>query len=111
WHIKKYFWVDCERFFVELWKRIKEKRIPEVPTKKEACRLIGCSPRWAQLIVSGSANKRKKTEASGNAAHPHVHSKRPEPRTNQEYVADIRSYAEKKVKALWVQGESRRSRN
>jgi hypothetical protein len=109
-HIKKHYWVDCQPFLVELWKRIEEKRIPEVPMKKEACRLIGCSPRWAQLIVAGTA-KRGKKNGLGESAPRHGPAQGYEPRTNQEYVADIRCYAERKLKPLWVRGESRRSRN
>ena len=41
---------------VELWKRIEGRRISNIHTKADACRLIKCSPRWAEAIVTGPAN-------------------------------------------------------
>jgi hypothetical protein len=41
---------------VELWKRIDEGRSGYIHTKAEACRLTGCSLRWAEKIVAGTAN-------------------------------------------------------
>jgi hypothetical protein len=109
-HIKKYFWVDCEDFFREMWLRIEEKRFPEAPTKRAACELVGCSMRWAELIVAGTAKRRKEQAASKNTADYDSHSGKPALRSNQEYVATIRAFAEKQMKPLWVRGESQRSR-
>jgi hypothetical protein len=53
-----HFWADVRPFFVELWRRIENKQIADIPTKTEACRLIGCSVRWAERIVAGTARKR-----------------------------------------------------
>jgi hypothetical protein len=99
------FWADAEPFFVELWRRIEEGSIPHVRTKTEACRLIGCSLRWAEMIVAGTAkgnNRRKadraKTEFEGT-------SQTFEPRTNQVYVSDVTGYAEGELKPLLAAGE------
>ena len=51
-----HFWADARPFFVELWKRIEAGRISYIHTKTEACRLIGCSLRWAEKIVADTAN-------------------------------------------------------
>jgi hypothetical protein len=104
-HIKIHFLVDARPFFIELWTRIEEKRVPY--NKVQAARLLGCSLRWIEAIIAGTARKGTKREA----AHPGAATRRFEPRTVQEYVADIRSFAEKKLKTLWVHGASDRYRN
>lgn len=106
-HFKYHFWVDVRPFFLELWRRIEEKRMPEAPTKTEACRLIGCSLRWAEIIVSGTAKNKTRVAC----AHTNASSRTVKLRTNNEYVADIRSYADRKLKVLWVRGEFERYRN
>jgi hypothetical protein len=110
-HIEKHYWVDCGPFFVEMWKRIEEKRFGEIRTKREACTLIGCSPRWAQYIIAGTAKKKGGNTADGAAQPTYATSPKCAFRTNAEYLANIRSYAERQLKSLWVRGESRRSRN
>jgi len=82
-HYKTHFWVQARPFFIELWRRIDENRIPEIRTKTEACRLIGCSLRWAQLIVSGGAMKKTKRGAKEVKVGPNTYSKDVELRTTQ----------------------------
>jgi len=54
-----HYWADARPFFVELWRRIENKQIADIPTKTEACRLLGISMRWAEKIVEGKAKKKE----------------------------------------------------
>ena len=71
---------DFHPFFFELWKRIKDGRIPNIRTKTEACRRIGCSLRWAEEIVAGTAHDPKR-------------SAKPEP-TDDDIALEISQYAD-----------------
>ena|SRR5437868_1723042 len=110
-HYKAHFWVDARPYFIELWRRIEENRVPEIRTKTEACRLIGCSLRWGQLIVSGGAMKKAKRGAKEVKLGPETHSKEVELRTTQEYVADITAYTGRQLQSLWARSEWTRCRN
>lgn len=57
-HFRRYYWIQARPFFRELWRRLEEGLVPGIRTKVEACERIGCSIRWAQMIVSGYAEKR-----------------------------------------------------
>ena len=46
-----HFWVDARPFFRELWQRINSGKLRM--SKTEVCRRIGCTPQWANAIVSG----------------------------------------------------------
>jgi hypothetical protein len=106
-HVKAHFWADVRPFFVELWERIEKGSMPEVHTKAEACRRIGCSLRWAERIIADTARKKTGRKATGNGAP----SRKFEPRTNEEYVMDITSYAERKLRPLWASREVKRCLN
>jgi hypothetical protein len=110
-HYKTHFWADARPFFIELWRRIGEKQIPNIRTKAEACRLIGCSLRWAELIVSGGARKKTKFGTNEVKTERETHAKDVELRTVQEYVADITAYTARKLQPLWARGEWSRCRN
>lgn len=103
------FWADAQPFFVELWRRIEEGSI--VRTKTEACRLIGCSLRWAEMIVAGTAKGHNRRKANEEKTEFEGTSQTLELRSNQDYVVDITSYAEKKLQPLVAQGELNRYSN
>jgi hypothetical protein len=99
--------VDLRPFFQEVWRRIENGRISL--TKTEACKLIGCSLRWAEKIVDGTARdsngaKEERTETVGAAQTPAQ-------RSNQDFVLDVTRYAEMKLRPLKVRGERDRCRN
>lgn len=71
---------ELRPFFIELWHRIEARSIPNIRTKTEACRLIGCSLRWAEEIVAGTAHDPKS-------------SAKPEP-TDDEIALEISRYAD-----------------
>jgi hypothetical protein len=94
-HFLVHYWVDVRPFIVELWRRIENKQIADIPTKTEACRLIGITLRWAERIVAGTAkNRTADREALDTSAPP------PELFTNEEYVAEIEGYAGKLLQPL-----------
>jgi hypothetical protein len=91
-----HFWADARPFFVELWRRIENKQIADIPTKTEACRLLGISMRWAEKIVEGKAKKKGAPDSAGlNFCAPH-----PQLFTNEEFVVDIGGYANRQLQAL-----------
>jgi len=73
--------------------------------------LIGCSLRWAQLIVSGGAMKKTKRGAKEVKVGPNTYSKDVELRTTQEYVADITAYTGRQLQPLWARSDWNRCRN
>jgi hypothetical protein len=92
-----HFWIDSRPFFVELWRRIEQHRIPNIRTKTEACRSIGCSTRWAQLIVAGKAgdsNKHKTSKARTLGADA------PKLQSDEDYADDIARYASNRLQLL-----------
>jgi hypothetical protein len=93
-------------FFQELWKRIEDGRISL--TKTEACQSIGCSLRWGERIVDGSArdSRRAKGETAEVESAPSLAQC-----SIPEFVRNVTRYAEKKVKPLLARGERDRCRN
>jgi hypothetical protein len=93
-------------FFQELWKRIEDGRISL--TKTEACKSIGCSLRWAERIIAGTASD--STRAKGATAE--VESA---PALAQcsipEFVRNVTRYAEMKLRPLMARGERGRCRH
>jgi hypothetical protein len=61
-----HFWVDARPFFRELWQRINSGKLRM--SKTEVCRRIGCTPQWANAIVSGRADKRRMVRAEVKGA-------------------------------------------
>jgi hypothetical protein len=105
-----HFWADAQPFFVELWKRIEEGRISYIHTKTEACRLIGCSLRWAEKIVAGTAKGSNSSKTTKGNTEFEGEPQTPE-RSNQDYVDDITGYAEKQLQPLVARGEWKRYSN
>lgn len=60
------FWVDARPFFQELWHRINSGQMHM--NKTEACRRIGCTRQWANEIVSGRADARRRVRAQAKEA-------------------------------------------
>jgi hypothetical protein len=98
-HFVKHFWIDVQPFFVELWRRVEAHQVPGIRTKAEACQRIGCSVRWAQMIVTGTAkdsNKHKAKETRTEreeSSHPHALS-------DNDYVDLIARYADAKLELV-----------
>jgi hypothetical protein len=90
-----HFWADVRPFFVEFWRRIENKQIADIPTKSEACRLLGLSLRWAERIVSGTAKKKAVNRESLDISAPPPHLF-----TNEEYATDIAGYASRQLQPL-----------
>jgi hypothetical protein len=89
-----HFWADARPFFVELWKRIEEHKMPEVQNSKtEACKRIGCSIRWAQMIVRGTAKDSNAEKAKKKKIESEVTSPSQELLTDDEYVTQVLRFA------------------
>jgi hypothetical protein len=61
-----HFFADARPFFLELWRRIKTGEFHI--TKTAACERIGCTRQWANAIVSGRADERRKARAKAKEA-------------------------------------------
>lgn len=92
-HFRKHYWVDARPFFVELWDRIERKKIPEVPTKTAACKEIGCTLRWAEAIVAGTAKDSNAPKANGERSACEVTSHDRSKWSNRDYFNHITSHA------------------
>ena len=105
-HTLAHFWADSQPFFAELWRRVETHRFPGIRTKTELCGQIGCSLRWAEMIVAGTAKDsnrhkaketRRKSEVSscsqlGSCARGH--------RTDEDYADAIGRYADRTLQRL-----------
>jgi hypothetical protein len=98
--------VDSQPFFRELWHRIEDGRISL--TKTEACKSIGCSLRWGERIVDGSArdSRRAKGETAELESGPALAQC-----SIPEFVRNVTRYAEKKMRPLFARGERDRCRH
>jgi hypothetical protein len=95
-----HFWADARPFFLELWKRIEEQKMPEIENSKtEACKAIGCSIRWAQMIVRGTAKESNSGKTKGKKIKGEFTS-RQEPLTKDEYVFAILKFGFETIKPL-----------
>jgi hypothetical protein len=95
-----HFWSDARPFFVELWRRIEEQKMPEIENSKtEACKRIGCSIRWAQMIVRGTAKDSNAGKANEKESRREVCS-RQAPLTKDEYVFAILKFGFETIKPL-----------
>jgi len=69
------YYKDMQPFFVELWREIENLELPEIHNSKtQACQIIGCSMRWAQKIVAGTAEDSNKGKARKREAPFEVNS-------------------------------------
>jgi hypothetical protein len=98
-HFAKHFWIDAQPFFVELWRRVEAHQIPGIRTKAEACRHAGCSERWGQMLVAGTAKDSNKHKANRKRTECEV-SSRPHALSDNDYVDAIARYAEAKLEDL-----------
>lgn len=98
-------WIKCRKYFREAYKRAKQGRIPGVRTQADLCRAIGCSIRWLQLVMDGSAadsNKHKK-----NIKNPESGSRTAEPKRDESYADDIVRYPQRELESLMDQDPER----
>jgi hypothetical protein len=100
-----HFWIDAGPFFVELWRRIEQGRIANIRTKEEASRLIGCSSRWARMIVAGTARDSNKHKAT--KPRTEVNSGAPKPQSDEDYADDIARYARDRLQLLTARNSPR----
>jgi hypothetical protein len=93
-------------FFQEVWQRIEDGRISL--TKTEACKSIGCSLRWAERIIAGTATD--STRANGKTTGVEKAPSLAES-SIPEFVRNVTRYAEMKLRPLFARGEKDRCRN
>ena len=89
-----HFWSHSRPFFLELWRRINSGKLKM--SKTEACRRIGCTPQWANAIVSGRADERReaRTKAKGAKTRNQVSAVSAGTiLSDEEYVREILNHA------------------
>jgi hypothetical protein len=94
-------WIQSRKCFVEAFERAKQRRIPGVRTQADLCRLIGCSVRWAQLILAGTAVDSNKHKA--NKLHRALDPVTAKSKRDEDYANDIARYAQCKLQVLMAQ--------
>jgi hypothetical protein len=103
-----HFWLDARPFFVELWRRVETHRFPGIRTKTEACRQIGCSLRWAEMIIADTAKDSNRHKAKGTRKKSEVTSDSElsscarEHRTDEDCADGIARYADRTLQQLMV---------
>jgi hypothetical protein len=97
-YIQKRSWVNSRPFFVELFRRIKKHQVPGVRTKTEACRIIGCTLRWAEAIIAGTARGSNKPRPIPRNSEQCLGDHRPQ--TVEDVSNDISRYAFRMLDAL-----------
>jgi hypothetical protein len=99
-HISKRRWIQERPFFQEVFRRVENHLIRGVRTKADACRLIGCSVRWAEMIVAGTAEESNKSKAKKKRIECEVSSHSQSAVSEEEVVSGILRYAENKLRLL-----------
>lgn len=94
-HFERHYWIKARPFFTELSARIEAGTIPEIPTKKKACELIGCSPSWFLKIVKGTPTKRSGGKRANKGRIKSAESTHP--LTDAQLVVKIEQFALKKL--------------
>jgi hypothetical protein len=98
-------WIKCAKYFREAFKRAKQGRIPGARTQAEVCRLIGCSIRWAQMVIAGTAADSNKHKANNtNQGRSPGTTK---PKSDAAYVYEITRYAQDRLQLLMIQDPQR----
>jgi hypothetical protein len=98
-------WIDERPLFVEVFRRVENHLIPNVRTKADACRLIGCTTRWAEMIVGGFAkdsNKAKKTRKECEVSSGALAAV-----SDEALISDILRYADRRLQRLMAEDWSR----
>jgi hypothetical protein len=98
-------WIKCPKYFVEIFKRAKEGRIPGARTQAEVCRLIGCSISWARMIMNGTAADSNKHKA--NSTNHERGSGTAKAKSDADYANDITRYAQRELQLLMIQDPQR----
>jgi len=94
-------WIKCGKYFREAYKRAKQGRIPGVRTQAELCRSVGCSLRWLQLVMDGTAGDSNKQKA--NSTNHQRGSVPREPRGDEDYADSITRYPQRELESLMDQ--------
>ena len=94
-------WIKCGKYFREAHKRAKQGRIPGVRTQAELCRSVGCSLRWLQLVMDGTAGDSNKQKA--NSTNHQRGSVPREPRGDEDYADSITRYPQRELESLMDQ--------
>jgi hypothetical protein len=98
--ISKGRWIDAQPFFQEVFRRVENHLIPGVRTKADACRQIGCSVRWAEMIVAGTAKESNKSKANKKRIECEVSSHAQPAPSAEEVMSNILRYADNKLRLL-----------
>jgi hypothetical protein len=98
-------WIKCGKYFREAYKRAKQGRIPGVRTQADLCRSIGCSIRWLQMVMDGTAADSNKQKAS-STDHQRG-SGTAEPKSDEDYADEITRYPERELQLLMTQDPQR----
>jgi hypothetical protein len=100
-------WIDERPLFVEVFRRVENDLIPNVRTKADACRLIGCSVRWAEMIVAGTAKDSNKYKAKKTREECEVRSGTLAAVSDEKLISDILRYADRRLQRLMAEDWSR----
>jgi hypothetical protein len=100
-------WIDERPLFVEVFRRVENHLIPNVRTKADACRLIGCSVRWAEMIVAGTARDSNKHKAKKTRKECEVSSGALAAISDEALISDILRYADRRLRLLMTEYWSR----
>jgi hypothetical protein len=99
-------WSEVPKYFVRIFKRAKQGRIPGVRTQADVCRLIGCSVTWARMIMNGTAadsNKHNKANSTNHERGPGT----AKAKSDTDYANDITRYAQHELQLLMIQDPQR----
>jgi hypothetical protein len=99
---------DARPFFIEVKRRVQQHRLPGIRTLKEAWDQVGCSDRWARMIVAGTAHlsnkhKRTETDSPGQGSGPVAR----KTRTDPDYADAIVRFAIRLLQPLMVRNRNR----
>jgi len=95
--LRRLYWRDAGPFFVELRRRVKGGLIPNIPTMRAACDLLGCSTRTEQRVVKETVGRSTNQETNKKQTEREEMSRQ---ETDSELVQDIQRYAFRKLRRL-----------
>jgi hypothetical protein len=98
-------WIKCGKYFREAYKRAKQGRIPGVRTQADLCRSVGCSIRWLQMVIAGTAAD--SNEHRKNIENHERGSGTAEPKSDEDYADEITRYPERELQLLMTQDPQR----
>jgi hypothetical protein len=96
-YVSKHRWINEGPFFQEVFRRVENHLIPGIRTQADACRQIGISVRWAQMILSGTAKDSNKHKANKKRIECEVSS---HAQSDDDLVSNILRYADSRLRLL-----------